>query len=539
MPYDKVKDHPDCPTSKPIGVVKESDGELMGCHTTEEGADDQIAALYAQEEERMQEPHAIITMQDNLVEAFSTLIDKISRFLELFTPKESASDCPSPENTDATDRAIALGQIYSQVDSALYQMDSWPWLLDLYVEEGEMFAVAASGGKLYRFAVNLEGSSVTIGEGEEVETIFQPTNPETPRQRTMVFRDADTGAWRWLSISCTAVLNRVGEIDSRALFDSIVENAEETGEYPFRTFYHCGEALKYGQCDYLARDGYCLITSGLFDTEGENADLALAEIEARQKDPDLWGESIGYLPTAAPTLVPVAEGIQVLAYDQGVGREISCVLEAEAAALFTQSTTQEVSRMRDKVKAALKKLGLEDSKVEEFEEKVDATNRSVEDQDLIAREAEEPTPEEEAPTDPPEEELEAAPEPEEGDEEEEELEPVELEIGEEVLDQIAQRATAGLAEGLTPAIDTLRDSLDQLTAAMTDFGERIEALEQTDEEKREQWLEDLPRSAPVRLSYRPREAHEADTEEETLPGSAPKDYAAQAQSVIEQIPAGY
>ncbi len=49
MPWKKVKNHPDCPAKKPIGVVKSDDGELEGCHATEESANKQLAALYASE----------------------------------------------------------------------------------------------------------------------------------------------------------------------------------------------------------------------------------------------------------------------------------------------------------------------------------------------------------------------------------------------------------------------------------------------------------------------------------------------------------
>lgn len=49
MPYDIVRGHNDCPEDSPFGVVKEADGELMGCHATEREAQDQVAALYAEE----------------------------------------------------------------------------------------------------------------------------------------------------------------------------------------------------------------------------------------------------------------------------------------------------------------------------------------------------------------------------------------------------------------------------------------------------------------------------------------------------------
>lgn len=50
MPYEVVENHADCETDSPWGVVKD-DGELMGCHDSEESAQAQVSALYAAEEE--------------------------------------------------------------------------------------------------------------------------------------------------------------------------------------------------------------------------------------------------------------------------------------------------------------------------------------------------------------------------------------------------------------------------------------------------------------------------------------------------------
>src|SRR6266516_1307115 len=48
MPY-HVSKTSSCPSSKPWGVIKDSDGKVMGCHPTKEKADAQMAALYANE----------------------------------------------------------------------------------------------------------------------------------------------------------------------------------------------------------------------------------------------------------------------------------------------------------------------------------------------------------------------------------------------------------------------------------------------------------------------------------------------------------
>ena len=46
MPYSIETNHPDC---EGFAVTKDDDGTLMGCHVSQDAANDQIAALYAAE----------------------------------------------------------------------------------------------------------------------------------------------------------------------------------------------------------------------------------------------------------------------------------------------------------------------------------------------------------------------------------------------------------------------------------------------------------------------------------------------------------
>ena len=45
MPYSKVSNHPKCPANKPVGLVLTESNKLLGCHSSEESADSQIAAI--------------------------------------------------------------------------------------------------------------------------------------------------------------------------------------------------------------------------------------------------------------------------------------------------------------------------------------------------------------------------------------------------------------------------------------------------------------------------------------------------------------
>jgi HK97 family phage prohead protease len=49
MPWHTVSGHSECPKSKPWAVVLDSDGSVAGCHPTKADAEDQMAALYANE----------------------------------------------------------------------------------------------------------------------------------------------------------------------------------------------------------------------------------------------------------------------------------------------------------------------------------------------------------------------------------------------------------------------------------------------------------------------------------------------------------
>jgi HK97 family phage prohead protease len=54
MPWSIDSGHLQCPTSEPFAVVKDDNGEVVGCHATQRGAERQVAALYANEDRMSQ-----------------------------------------------------------------------------------------------------------------------------------------------------------------------------------------------------------------------------------------------------------------------------------------------------------------------------------------------------------------------------------------------------------------------------------------------------------------------------------------------------
>ena len=412
------------------------------------------------------------------------------------------------------ERAVGLGRLFNQLDLALYESSDhgMAWLHDLYRDDdGSLFAIASERGKLYRVGLEFNDEGATLGEWMPVSEEFKPVG-ET-RTRTSVIRQAD-GRVRWLSVSCTSVLNRVGEIDSQALFDSFVEHARDTGEYPYRTFYHQGEALRTGQADYMARDGAVFITSGLYDDDNP---LAAAEIVAMERGADRWGESIGYMPTAGPEMIEIADGVSIPVYTVGVIREISTLPNDSAAAWFTTIRTQEVRRMRaDVFKALLELVEDDEEKAKGFAALVDGTNREIADAGLVSRE----TGEGETQEPPASETPDPAPEPPE----------IEREV---VLDQAAvDLITAQFAAMLAPfteKIEGLEAQLSALTAGQSAAADearqarealdtRIKAVERNEDEKQRQWLADMPRRETLTVTHRPREANASDGDEPARPG---------------------
>lgn len=51
MPYSIVENHEGCPGDSPWGVIKDADRELMGCHSSQAAAQEQVSALYASEQD--------------------------------------------------------------------------------------------------------------------------------------------------------------------------------------------------------------------------------------------------------------------------------------------------------------------------------------------------------------------------------------------------------------------------------------------------------------------------------------------------------
>lgn len=478
-------------------VVKDSDDTVEGCHESEDGAEAQMSALYASEAERV-----------GLIDWF---LGKVNRILLPFTNHEPADEEPQEEQSMG-DRVVGLEMAFDQIYDQMWEDDdlSGSWIHDLYLGDGDPFLIVSKRGKLYRVALDVAGDSVNLSDMEPVEITFQPT--ERLATKTVI-REVEEGVYRWFSISATSVLNKDGEIDSQALFDSFVDHIDRTGEYPVRRFHHVNhESFVTGECDFVARSDHALITSGIYN-DGKLAEL---EVKAQLEEPDEWGESIGYLPTEPPELIRVSD-VEIPAYNEGVLREISTVRKENACSWFTTTALrEEVMRMglRERAREGLLKLfGGDEDAMQEFIADIDLTNREIAEENLISREDTE------------EDEGEDVDGGEEVQTRSEEEHPQEVILDDDALDAIVERFSATLEpfmariEALEASLETQREAVsstsDEVAEALDALTERVEVLEKGDEEKIEEALADKsPKMNRVNVGYRPRVERKGDDEED-------------------------
>jgi predicted RNA-binding Zn-ribbon protein involved in translation (DUF1610 family) len=411
------------------------------------------------------------------------------------------------EHEEPPERAIGTMRLHEQFYTLLRdENDEWPRVLDIYLDDGGMYGLVASQGRLYRYPLAVEEDDLQItGDRQQVMEIHQPTAEE---RAVTVHRQAD-GRARWTTVACTAILNRVGEIDSTALFDNMIRRAEEeSGEYPYLTLWHLGEPFKMGQADMLARDGVVYIASGLFDEDNELAEAVARDVE---EEPAFWGDSIKYKPIGEPEMVEIAEGVHIPVYRDGEHIEISLLPEKRAASWFTALgvSRQEVERMKAEVEGLLRKvLG---DKADDWIGRVDDINRAADEEGMVTRD-EEGTAESAAP-------------PAEGESEGDDVERT-VELDDEAMEAILRAMTEsdGFAEIVRPlfeAVERLGGQVDALTKKLDEVGiasteglvqvrERLDDLERDEEEKQREWLADLPQNRTTRVTYRPREVNDPD-----------------------------
>lgn len=264
-----------------------------------------------------------------------------------------------------------------------YDPDRMHWFQELYIASGGgMFALSVQGGKLYRTAVAVSDTGVTVGTPEQVVTRFEPVN----MQRTRVITRAENNLPIFLSILATAALNKANELDTRALFDTFVERFGQSDTEEYINVYHIGkDKSRVGRLLWVGRDENLLL--GLWTPDDNPVGRAIANtLEADVKGE--WGVSIEFLPDDDGNLIELIPGIEIRAFEAGTLWGASVVRSAHACSWFTGHMTETKERtfaMDKTVQDAIKTLISNPDALTEFEKWVDGANRTIKDSGAVTR----------------------------------------------------------------------------------------------------------------------------------------------------------
>jgi hypothetical protein len=400
---------------------------------------------------------------------------------------------PVDKNAIGMERAVSIQDVWMQS----YSVDQEMWPVDLYLENGSLVLLGNKGGKLYKSRVMDDDTGITFGVPEEIKIEFVPVGSGQEQQslnRMLITRNAE-GKYRFFCRACSSVINKAGVIDSTKMFDRFVERFE--GGTKFQILFFHDPNLVMGDGDFVARDGNILITSGILN----DSVLSQAFVDAYEQKRGDWGNSIGFMPMSEPTNLELTDGIKIPMYEDGELREVSVLPESDACSYFTRAGVLNGENPMDtRVKDALHKLFGEEraADADAFIEDVDNTNRSIQEQGLLARSTSEGN-EDEANT------SETTEEPK--DESETEVPASDNDKYVE-LDTRLQKIEASLAQ-LTESMNAPKEEPnveEAIEKALSPIRAEVEKLQVSEDEKRQQWLDDLPNRANASaVTHRPRE----------------------------------
>lgn len=465
--------------------------------------------------------------------------------------KESLAVVEDEDLDNQVERTLMFDQVAEQVYQWTYAEMGRPYFATFFLEGEQLYGLFNQQGKLFRATVMVDddGESLVIGEMESVIHQFTPVN----RSSFKIVRQTD-GQLRFFTIAATSIINRVGEIDSTALFDDMIKRAEDMNYYPTLDFYHLGDAddrFEFGQFDYLARDGVVYIGSGLL-VEDHPLSIAMERVIAKQ--PDQWGASIEYYrpENRGIEYIAVGSGIEIAVYTEGLNTRISLLPESDAANWFT-TVQMEQRAMNARQKKALKMLFEGDEEGHDiFLDEIDGVNKEVRQKKLIHRSAKSaidttttpapktptvtpdmppaappqaPSPTPMTPTPNP------APTPDTDEEvvlDEETMEKIARAVAINMETDLLTTMTSNL-EKVTATLAKLMEGQSNLLASFNGMDERLGAIEVEEEEKQRTWLTDLPIKKSVKVTHRP-------SQQQIVADTTPPTFAVQAGKVLDSLP---
>jgi len=462
---------------------------------------------------------------------------KVLREIGQFITGVSDDECSEKQ-------ALSMPALYEQLDAQLHEQnrdatdDEYAFLIDVYMDIGSsLFAICVMSGHLYKVPVYFDGasSSVLVSPREnwiEVIKTFVPA----PMKQQVVF-NVNSKNTRWFLMAATSVVNKRGEINSRAFFDKMIEYINDgTHPYPKLDFFH-QRKMVIGKADFVARDGNVLIASGMFD----DSKLAQAVVKAYTKDTGYYGASIEFYPTDSEQL-EIDNGVELKVWKDGwLSRIAVCSIKDACSYMTSMKATEVNNTMDERLKKEIKKLADGDEKLEEeFVGMVDQTNKLIEDEGLITQTSDDTTPVEPAPAEttpveplpieslPVESPPAPAPAP----------EPV-FELTAEAVQQIATVVAESMAISIDEKMAVVTKFVQEESArilqeqntALASLRAVVTKLAQDDDAKHAEWIKDLSaqQKQSVKVIYRPRQAAPV-TEDDTI-----KDLASVAEATLANI----
>lgn len=320
MPYSIRNDGPE---DKPWCVYLSETDEKLGCTTSESEAEDMIAAIEANKEEKAVEV---------------SYEERARRVRDAFWRTE-----------------------YGVKEWVVETFDSY--LITRNDENGYMYKHEYSEGEEgfeFEEGVQVEHSyeekqvSLLNTVLDMVKKVWDKVKGEPapePPKNLFITKETDEGH-RWVFVSSTALLDLENEIVARAAVEASLARAAETKVYGPLIFWHQPE-ISFGECDFQARDGLCLVESGLWDT----SELAEAARKSLEADPEAWKPSIGFVPVKPPLENVAINGRVVSKVWEDIQIVERSIVSAEwAANQFATVHTKEVHEMDSVAEEALRNL---------------------------------------------------------------------------------------------------------------------------------------------------------------------------------------
>lgn len=357
-------------------------------------------------------------------------------------------------------RDMALTQVGSQVMEMFDKRNmeqpadegNYHFFQDLYMgDDGTFYAISISGGRLFKWRLEVDAQNNVVELG--VPAMVKPQFTEAVQGRTRV-REREDGRFEAFSVMSTAMLNKDGQIDTRALYDSFCERFKGDGR-EYINIYHLGrDATRIGEIRSIFREENLLVGYYVLD---DNL-VAKRVAETLSKDESgLWGGSIEFFSDDEPQPIEVSQGVTAEVFTSGTLLGYSIAKTVHGAAWGTEHYAREKMDKRNK-QNVLDLLNGDESAVAIVEQWLDERNERIKASGAITRTAEGEVEEQLA-------------------EGEEQTAEIEEQVAEEVTDQVEGE------EEVERVIELDAETLDMITAAvvnsewMMGFHEAFMALE--------------------------------------------------------------